>query len=331
MSSLLLPSFKNGVKGAEQGDRDEHKDHGTPDPAQAIIAHGKKEPALRQSSEHQPEDQGRSRPFELFQYPAQSAEDQDQNQIREGILLGEGAEVDEHQDEGDEQAAAYVRHLDDLFQEEKDHAHGDEVRDDHDPDEGVSEAEVSSLRFRPEHVRAGDDAVHDEGPDENRHEDAGRNPERDGRDQAATERRVVGRPRTQHPFDGPFAEALLVGRALDGVGVRKPLGRRASHAGYDRAERADSRAAENEPDVTEYVADALLDPAQRSGPSAGDARTRHRKIDDLRDREKTDGDRHQPDAVPQERLAEGEALNAGDRVEAHRRNKKAQSSRDRDP
>jgi hypothetical protein len=49
-----------------------------------------------------------------------------------------------------------------------------------------------------------------------------------------------------------------------------------------------------------------------------DARARGRHVDELGDRVEADGDRHEPDAVPEEELPEGVALRARHRVEPDR-------------
>ena len=67
------------------------------------------------------------------------------------------------------------------------------------------------FRLRDEHVRTGHHSLDEKSPQENCHRDTGRNAKGNGGDQASSQCGVVGCSWSQDPFDGTFAEPLLVG------------------------------------------------------------------------------------------------------------------------
>src|SRR5206468_8224332 len=125
---------------------------------------------------------------------------------------------------------------------------------------------------------------------------------RSGRDQAAAERRIVRGAGPEHAFDRALAEPLSPARALDGVRVGEPLGRRRAEAGDDRNEGAERAATDHEEPVPECVAHAFPHAAHTADVELRDARPGVGHLDQLGNRVEADRDGHEPDAVPQEEL-----------------------------
>ena len=66
------------------------------------------------------------------------------------------------------------------FKKQKADSDRDDVGNDDDPDEGEGQVEFA-LRRRQQHIGTGDDALNDKRAEQDRHDDAGRHAERDGR------------------------------------------------------------------------------------------------------------------------------------------------------
>ena len=82
--------------------------------------------------------------------------------------------------------------------------------------------------------------------------------------------------------------------------VGDPLGDAPSNARDDPDVCADQAAADGQPDMAERVEDALPHLTETShGRIRRDGRPPHGEIDDFRDREETDEDRNQIQAIPQ--------------------------------
>ena len=83
------------------------------------------------------------------------------------------------------------------------------------------------------------------------------------------------------------------------MGIGEPLRRPAAHAGNEADIGADAAAAQHELPVTEGIFDPFHDPAEFGRRLiAGDARSLDRQIDDLGNREESDGDGNERNAVP---------------------------------
>jgi len=129
---------------------------------------------------------------------------------------------------------------------------------------------------------------------------------------------LLAAPGAQHALDPALTEAAPVLRALHGVGVGEPLRRRRAHARDDRDEGPDRAAAQHQRPVGERVAHALPHAAETAHLHGGDARARDGQVDHLGDREEADGDRHEPDPVPEKELTERIALDPRHRGEPDR-------------
>src|SRR5947199_271448 len=127
--------------------------------------------------------------------------------------------------------------------------------------------------------------------------------EGDRRDERAS---LLGVDRGSRTQDAPYVSlskpiALSWGfRALHRMCVGDPLGDAPSNARDDPDVCADQAAADGQPDMAERVEDALPHLTEKShGRIRRDGRHPHGEIDDFRDREETDEDRNQIQAIPQ--------------------------------
>src|SRR3979411_559918 len=100
--------------------------------------------------------------------------------------------------------------------------------------------------------------------------------------------------------------------------VRDPLRGRRAQARNEGHERADRAGAQDEAPVPKRVADAFAHAAHNRLMSPSDAASLRGQLDELGNRIEPDGDRDEPDAVPEKETAERVALRAGDRIETDR-------------
>ena len=146
------------------------------------------------------------------------------------------------------------------------------------------------------------DALDDEGPQQDGHGDAARDAERNGRNQGAAFLGIVGRAWAEDTLDGALAESALVSRrALHRVRIGHPLGRPPAESRDEADVGADGATGQYQLPVPEGIRDTLHDAAQLSGGLTRDARPLHRQVDDLGNGEQAHRHRHKGQAVPQEK------------------------------
>jgi len=102
----------------------------TPIQLQPVVAYGRKSLLSANPPSTEAEgSRGRRGHLSLLQYPAQSTEDRDKDKVGKRHSSRRRHQVDENENEGDQEAAAYVVTLMICFQKEKNDSTSDDVRD----------------------------------------------------------------------------------------------------------------------------------------------------------------------------------------------------------
>src|SRR5262249_10950870 len=170
---------------------------------------------------------------------------------------------------------------------------------DNDPHEGKGQREVAAPGLRGKHRRPRNQALNEKSAQEYRRAHAAGNAKGDGWDHGAAQGGMVRRAWGSNSLYRAFAKAIFIAGALNGMGIRHPLGYGAAHAGNDTDVGAESTAANDQSPMAEGVLDPLEDTHDFPHIRLGNARPGNRHVDDLGNREQAQRRGHQPNSVPE--------------------------------
>ena len=289
---------ENGESEQQHHDRSKH-------PAQSVALDRYEQITLDGIAQHDAEDEGRARPFELLHHPADQSEKQQGEEIAPLAGRFKRADVDDAEDGRQDQRITQRRELGELRTERVAQARAQHVCQRHRPYHRVGDAEILG-----QHVGTRHQAVNQERAEKDRHGGAAGHAEGDGRNEGAALLGVVGALRGDHAAHVALAECrarTLLG--LERMAVGEPVDDGCADPGNGADAAADPRAPHDQPPMGKAILHALpLAFVDVGGSGIGrNGEAGDQQVAQLRQREHAEQQRRQRQAVPQVKAVEGPA------------------------